>query len=74
MIHFFQPLDLTVNGSAKQFMRNRFTEYYAGAIREQLESGKPLEDIDVDFACQLLNRFCYMADSYVQFTSQQTRV
>ena len=29
MTHFFQPLDLhvTVNGSAKMFVRNRFTEY-----------------------------------------------
>ena len=54
MTHLFQPLDLTVNGCAKKFMRNRFTEYYAGAVREQLESGKELEDIDVDFRLSVI--------------------
>ena len=49
MTHFFQPLDLTVNGSAKKFVRNQFTEYYSGAVKEQLDSGKQLDDIDVDF-------------------------
>ena len=32
----------------------RFTEYYASAIREQLESGKQLEDIDVDFCLSVI--------------------
>ena len=27
MTHFFQPLDLTVNGSAKQYMRKQFIVY-----------------------------------------------
>ena len=46
---FFQSLDLTVNGSAKKFVRNQFTEYYSSAVKEQLDSGKQLDDIDVDF-------------------------
>lgn len=29
MTHFFQPLDLTVNGEAKHFMKERFTKWYA---------------------------------------------
>ena len=37
MTHFFQPLDLTVNGYAKKFVRNQFTEYYSGAVKEQLD-------------------------------------
>ena len=57
MTRFFQPLDLTFNGSAKKFMRARFTEYYATAVREQLENGKQLEDIDVDFRLSIINRF-----------------
>ena len=54
MTHFFQPLDLTVNGSAKKFLRARFTEYYADAVREQLENGKQLEEIDVDFRLSVI--------------------
>ena len=33
----------------KKFVRNQFTEYYSGAVKEQLDSGKHLDDIDVDF-------------------------
>lgn len=49
MTHFFQPLDLTVNRSAKSFMKKQFVMYYASAVRKQLQSGKQLEDIEVDF-------------------------
>ena len=49
MTNFFQQLDLTVNGSAKKFMKNCFTQYYCNAIKEQLDSGKELDGIDVDF-------------------------
>ena len=49
MNHIFQPLDLTVNGSAKKFQQSCFTEYYAVAVKEQLGSGKQLEGIEVDF-------------------------
>ena len=59
MTHFFQPLDLTVNGSAKKFMRNRFTEYYAGDIIESnLRVGSSWRISMLIFACQLLN--CFM--------------
>lgn len=34
MTHFFQPLDLTVNKSAKQFMKNEFITYYSDACRQ----------------------------------------
>ena len=54
MTHFFQPLDLTVNGSAKKFLRARFTEYYADSVREQIDNGKQLEDIDVDFRLSVI--------------------
>uniref|UniRef100_A0A1X7SIC0 DDE-1 domain-containing protein n=1 Tax=Amphimedon queenslandica TaxID=400682 RepID=A0A1X7SIC0_AMPQE len=49
MTHFFQPLDFTVNKSAKQYMRREFVMYYSNSVREQLASGKEMEDIDVDF-------------------------
>ena len=49
MTHFFQPLDLTVNGCAKQRMKKQFVTYYSSAVKQQLDSGKQLEDIEVDF-------------------------
>lgn len=49
MTHFFQPLDLTVNGSAKKFLRMLFTEYYAAPVKEQMDSDKQLEEVEVDF-------------------------
>ena len=48
MTHFFQPLDLTVNGSAKNFMRKRFVTWYAEEIKKQMDTGVPAESIDVN--------------------------
>ena len=49
MTHFFQPLDLTVNGSGKQFMKKEFVTYYSDAVKQQLESGTKLEDVRSPF-------------------------
>ena len=48
MTHLFQPLDLTVNGVVKKYMKE-FTAYYSLSVKQLLESGKILEDVDVDF-------------------------
>lgn len=54
MTHFFQPLDLTVNGSAKKYMRKQFITYYTAAVKQQLDRGVQLEDVDVDFRLTVL--------------------
>ena len=46
--NLFQPLDLTVNGSAKVFMKRKLTEWYSSSISKQLDKGKSTDDIDVD--------------------------
>lgn len=48
MTRFFQTLDLTVNKSAKQFMWNEIITYYSNIVRERLDNGKSVEDIEVD--------------------------
>ena len=48
MTHFFQLLDLTVNGSAKNFMRKKFVTWYAEEIKKQMDAGVPAEIIDVN--------------------------
>jgi len=45
MTHFFQPLDLTVNGSVKKFMRKKFIAYYSSEVKNH---GTTLDDVEVD--------------------------
>ena len=54
MTCFFQTLDLTVNGCAKQRMRKEFVTYYSSAVKEQLDSWKQHEDIEVNFRLSVL--------------------
>ncbi len=61
MTHFLQPLDLTINKSAKQFMRREFVMYYSAV---KLDNGKQMEEIDVDF--RLKNKTGSMAGQNVQ--------
>ena len=37
--HFFQPLDLTVNGEAKRFMKDKFTTWYSEEVQKQINPG-----------------------------------
>ena len=75
MTHFFQPLDLTVNGSAKKFMQNQFSEYYCGEVKQQLDSGKPLAEIEVDFRLTILKPLHaqWLIALYNQFTSDKCK-
>ena len=43
MTHLFHPLDLTVNGAAKSYLKRRFTEWYGSQISKHLDSGKEME-------------------------------
>ena len=48
MTHFYQPLDLTVNGEAKCFMKDQFTMWYSPEIQKQMEATGNDDDIEVD--------------------------
>ena len=48
MMHFFQPLDLTVDESVKKFMRKMFITYYSCEVKNQLENDTALDDIEDD--------------------------
>ena len=48
MTHFFQPLNLIVNRSAKQFMQKQFVIYYNEIVRHKLDNGENIEDVKVD--------------------------
>ena len=54
MTHLFQPLDLTVNKVAKDFMKKRFSEWFSRQISIGLENGQELEDIQIDYRLSVL--------------------
>lgn len=55
MMHFFQPLDLTVNGEAKKFVKKEFITCYSNAVQQQLQNGKNMEDIKVNLNLTVIN-------------------
>ena len=49
MTHLLKPLDLTVNGHCKSFMKGMFAEWYCKQVKEALSHGTILEDIEIKF-------------------------
>ena len=72
MIHFFQALDLTVNGSAKKFIRRKFVSYYSNEV-SQFDSGKELNDVEVDFRLSKIKPLHaqWLIDKYNYFTTEK---
>ena len=56
MTRLFQPLDLTINGAAKAYMKKRFTEWYSRCIIQELDSGKGVDNIDIQLKMSVLKR------------------
>ena len=48
MTHFFQPLDLTVNG------KDKFMAWYSNEVKQQIESGGDGTDVNVDLRLTVL--------------------
>ena len=73
MMHFFQPLDPTVNGSAKKFIRRKFVAYYSNEVKSQLDSGKELDDVEVDFRMSKIKPLHakWLIDMYNYFTNEK---
>ena len=71
MTHLFQPLDLTVNSWAKNYMRERFSEWYASKISENLDKGTELEDIDIKTPLSVMKPIHakWLIDLYNELTS-----
>ena len=49
MTHLLQPLDLTLNGHCKSFIKGMFAEWYRKQVEEVLPHGKEVEDIEIKF-------------------------
>ena len=48
MTHHLQHLDISINGLAKKFMRNKYEEWYAKNIVCQLNRGVSSDNVQVD--------------------------
>ena len=71
MTHFYQPLDVTVNGYAKRFLKNKFNNWYANQISKQLDVGIRLDEIVIKLQLSLLKPLhaAWIVDFYNEMTS-----
>ena len=44
---YYQPLDLTVIGYPKRYLKRKFIEWYSGQVKSQLDKNISIEDIQV---------------------------
>ena len=51
----FHSLDLTVNGAVKAYLKKRFTAWYSRCIIQDLDSGKGVDNIDIQLTMSVLN-------------------
>ena len=56
MTHIFQPLGLTVNGTFKNFMRKKFSEWYSREILHTLENVYEVMDSRVDVKLTIMKQ------------------
>ena len=54
MTHLFQPLDLTVNKAAKDFTKQKFSDWFTSQINTGLDNGRELDDIEIDYRLSVL--------------------
>ena len=54
MTHIFQPLDVTVHGYFKQYMKEKFSTWYSEQISLALENGEKFENINISFKITVL--------------------
>ena len=75
MTNHLQPLDLTVNGYMKRFMRAKSNSWYSSQLRRHLDEGKQLQDIDFPLRLSILKPFHaeWLADCYNQMTTTAGR-
>ena len=71
MTKYYQPLDLTVNGYAKRYFKNKFNEWYSQQVSSQLARGINLENIEVKLKLSLIKPIhaAWVVDFYNHMTT-----
>ena len=54
MTKYYQPLDLTVNGYSKRFLKNKLNEWYSFQVSKQLADCVMLENVQVKLNLTIL--------------------
>ena len=54
MTHLFQPLDLTFNKAAKDYTKQKFSDWFTRQINTGLENGQELDYIEIDYRLSVL--------------------
>ena len=54
MTHLFQSLDLTVNKAAKDYTKEKFSDWFTRQINTGLENGQELDDIEIEYQLSVL--------------------
>ena len=49
-----QPMDLSVNKCAKEFLKRKFREWYSEQVKEQLDSGASVSPVDLKMSTMKL--------------------
>ena len=75
MTHIFQPLDLTINGHFKQYMKEKFSTWYSEQTSLALENGEKLENINISFKTKVLKPLhaMWLLEFYNHIISEEKR-
>ena len=77
LTYLFQPLDVQggPNGYAKRYLKNKFTIWYADKVQREMDAGKPLELIDIDFKLSTLKSLHakWLLELFNHMTSEEGR-
>ena len=75
MTEYYQPLDLTTKTWANDYLKNRFSTWYADEIRKSRTAGVELEDIHIKFLISKMKplQAGWIVDLYNELTSPAGR-
>ena len=75
LTYIYQPLDVTANGAAKQFMKRKFVDWYSRQIVTKMNKGADAEEIDLQMKLSLLESLhaSWLIELYNCFTSNAGR-
>ena len=75
LTHIYQPLDVAVNGPAKQFMKKKFVDWYARQIVTEMNKGIEVEQIDIKMKLSIMKPLhaSWLIELYNYMTSSAGR-
>ena len=77
MTYLYQPLDAqgSVNGEAKKFMKNKFTNWYSSEVMRELDKGSDIDAIEIKLKLSVMKPLhaAWLINFYNYFTSPKGR-